>query len=135
MHDALDSAFKQAGRWADMVLAGHVHNFQRFTRKVASNGWQVPYVVAGAGGYHNLHSAAKGANGAKPTTPVSLPLSGDTMTLEKYVDDRHGFLRLDVAANSISGKYYTVPRPQEKWSQPPQLADRFQLDTRNHKLG
>lgn len=135
MHDALDSAFKQAGRWADMVLAGHVHNFQRFTRKVTSIGWQVPYVVAGAGGYHNLHSVAKGANGAKPTPPVSLSLSGDTVTLEKFVDDRHGFLRLDIAADSISGKYFTVPRPQESWSQPPQLADSFHLDTRNHKLG
>jgi hypothetical protein len=135
MHDALDSAFKQAGRSADIVLAGHVHNFQRFTRTVTSNGWQIPYVVAGAGGYHNLHSIAKGANGAKPTPPVSLPLSGDTVTLEKYVDDRHGFLRLDVAANSISGKYYTVPRPQESWSQPPQLADTFRLDTSKRKLG
>jgi hypothetical protein len=70
----------------------------------------------------------------KPVPPVSLPLSGDTVTLESYVDDRHGFLRLDVSSSAISGKYYTVPRPQESWSQPPKLADTFQLDTRAHKL-
>ncbi len=50
-HDALDAAFAKAGRWADIVLAGHVHDYQRFTRKVASNGRQIPYLVAGAGGY------------------------------------------------------------------------------------
>jgi hypothetical protein len=133
MHDALDAAFAKAGRWADMVLAGHVHDYQRFTRKGASNDRQIPYVVAGAGGYHNLHSVAK-VNGAKPVPPVSLPLSGDTLTLESYVDDRHGFLRLDVGPQVIAGKYYTVPRPQESWSQPPKLVDTFRLDTRTHKL-
>lgn len=134
MHDALDSAFAKAGRWADMVLAGHVHDYQRFTRKVASTGRQIPYVVAGAGGYWHLHTIAK-VNGVKPTLPVSMSLTGDTVTLESYVDDRHGFLRLEVGSNSISGKYYTVPRPQESWSQSPKLADSFRLDTRNHKLG
>jgi hypothetical protein len=133
MHDALDSAFAKAGRWADMVLAGHVHDYQRFTRKVASTGRQIPYEVAGAGGYWHLHSIAT-VNGAKPTPPTSIALSGDTVTLEKYVDDRHGFLRLEVGSNSISGKYYTVPRPHESWSQPANLADSFHLDTRTHKL-
>jgi hypothetical protein len=133
MHDALDSAFSKAGRWADMVLAGHVHNYQRFTRKVAANGREVPYLVAGAGGYHNLHSIAK-VNGAKPKTPVSLALSGDTVTLESYTDDRHGFLRVVVDAHAIAGKYYTVPRPQESWSQPSKLADSFRLDTKAHKV-
>lgn len=133
MHDALDGAFAKAGRWADMVLAGHVHDYQRFTRKVGSNGRQIPYVVAGAGGYHNLHSVAK-VNGAKPTPPVSLPLSGDTVTLQSYVDDRHGFLRLEIGPDAIAGKYYTVPRPQESWSQPPKLVDSFRLDTKTHKL-
>ncbi|HXZ54518.1 MAG TPA: metallophosphoesterase [Burkholderiales bacterium] len=133
MHDALDGAFAKAGRWPDMVLAGHVHDYQRFTRKVSANGRQIPYLVAGAGGYHNLHTVAK-VNGVKPVPPVGLPLSGDTITLESYVDDRHGFLRLDVSSSAISGKYYTVPRPQESWSQPPKLADTFQLDTRTHKL-
>ena len=133
MHDALDAAFVKAGRWADLVLAGHVHNYQRFTRNVAATGRQMPYLVAGAGGYHNLHSVAK-VNGAKPNPPVSLPLSGDTVTFESFVDDRHGFLRIEVGSGAISGKYYTVPRPQEKWSQASKLFDSFRLDTRNHRL-
>ena len=133
MHDALESAFAQARRWADMVLAGHVHNYQRFTRKAPANGRQIPYVVAGAGGYHNLHSVAK-VNGVKPTPPLSLPLSGDTITLEKLVDDRHGFLRLEVGPDAITGKYYTVPRPQESWSQPPSLVETFQLNLKTNKV-
>jgi hypothetical protein len=133
MHDALDAAFATAGRWADIVLAGHVHNYQRFTRKIASNGRHIPYLVAGAGGYHNLHSVAK-VNGAKPSPPVSLPLSGDTLTLESYVDDRHGFLRIEVGPQAIAGKYFTVPRPQESWSKPPKLVDSFRLDTRTHTI-
>lgn len=133
MHDALDSAFAKAGRWADMVVAGHVHDYQRFTRKVTSDGRQIPYVVAGAGGYHNLHSVAK-VNGAKPAPPVSLPLSGDTATLESYVDDHHGFLRLEVGPDAIAGKYFTVPRPQDSWSQPPKVADSFRLDAKTHKV-
>ena len=133
MHDALDGAFAKAGRSADMVLAGHVHDYQRFTRKAGANGRQTPYIVAGAGGYHNLHTIAK-VNGVKPTPPIGLPLSGDTVTLESYVDDRHGFLRLEIGPQTIAGKYFTVPRPQESWSQPSRLVDSFVLDTRTHKL-
>jgi hypothetical protein len=133
MHDALDRAFSAAGRWADLVLAGHVHDYQRFTRTVATSGHQVPYVVAGAGGYHNLHSVAK-VNGAKPTPPVSLPLSEDMVTLERFVDDHHGFLRLEVGPKAISGKYFTVPRPQDSWSQPPTLSDTFLLDAGAHTV-
>jgi hypothetical protein len=71
----------------------------------------------------------------KPTVPVSLPLSGDTVILEKYIDDHHGFLRLELGPGMIAGKYFTVPRPQDKWSQPPTLVDTFRLDTNAHKVG
>ncbi len=50
--DNLENAFNKSGRMADMVLSGHVHNYQRFTYE--ANGHQVPYIVAGAGGYPNL---------------------------------------------------------------------------------
>ncbi len=43
-------------------------------------------------------------------------------------------LRLEVDPGAIAGKYYTVPHPQESWSQPPKLVDSFQLDTKTHKL-
>jgi|GEM_PF-4806061 len=41
-----------------MVIAGHVHDYQRLT-KTMSHGTQIPYLVTGAGGYHNLHAIRK----------------------------------------------------------------------------
>lgn len=45
----LDEAFKDSGLWPDAVFSGHAHLYQRFTRKVG--GREIPYVVAGAGGF------------------------------------------------------------------------------------
>jgi phosphoribosylcarboxyaminoimidazole (NCAIR) mutase len=43
-------------------MTGHVHNYQRFTRPL--NGRDVPYIVAGAGGYWHLHTMAHDTTGA-----------------------------------------------------------------------
>lgn len=129
MENALAQAESQSGRIPDIIFAGHVHNYQRFTR--TRDGRDVPYIVAGAGGYHNLHHVVK-VNGQKIVPPVQI--GGADATLESYVDSRHGFLRVEVTADSVQGKYYTVPRPQEPWSDPPTLADVWELDWRNHKI-
>jgi hypothetical protein len=44
---AIDRAIQSTGRISIIVLSGHVHNYQRFERKLGEK--QVPYVVAGAG--------------------------------------------------------------------------------------
>jgi len=131
MQDALAQAESQSGRIPDVIFAGHVHNYQRFTRK--QNGRDVPYIVAGAGGYHNLHHVVK-VNGQKIVPPVKLAGVAGAPTLESYVDSRHGFLRIEVTADAVQGKYYTVARPQESWSEPPTLADVWELDWRRHKV-
>ena len=46
----IDSCCQQAGIWPDAVLSGHAHLYERFTRLTA-DGRQIPYIVAGAGGY------------------------------------------------------------------------------------
>src|SRR5258708_6246179 len=51
--NALDRAFAVTNRMPDAVVSGHVHNYQRFSRKV--KGASIPYVVAGAGGDANNH--------------------------------------------------------------------------------
>lgn len=131
MRTALESAITASGRHPDIVFAGHVHNYQRFTRVVKKE--QFPYIVAGAGGYWHLHAVAK-VNGQKVIAPVTMTQTGDEVTLERYVDDRHGFLRVEIKASVITGKYYTVPRPQESWHVPSRLADTFQFNWRQHKL-
>jgi hypothetical protein len=132
MKQLLDQCFRDADRVPEMVLAGHVHNYQRFTR-TDSKGKQTPYIVAGAGGYHNLHYVAK-VNGVKPRTPITIDVEGENVTLEHFVDDRHGFLRLEVTADLITGIYYTVPRPHEPFSSPPTKADAFKLDWKSRRL-
>ena len=46
----IDSCCQKAGIWPDAVLSGHAHLYERFTR-LTSDGRQIPYIVAGAGGY------------------------------------------------------------------------------------
>ncbi|WP_273889923.1 hypothetical protein, partial [Serratia marcescens] len=38
MKDLLESAAQRAGRHPDMVLAGHVHMYERFTKTLAGGG-------------------------------------------------------------------------------------------------
>ncbi|WP_157003248.1 metallophosphoesterase family protein [Ralstonia sp. A12] len=132
MKEIIEAAAKEAGRHPDMVLAGHVHNFQRISKDMG-DGTVVPYLVAGAGGYHNLHSIMK-VDGEKLIAPtVFEDKEGDRVTLEKYSDDNHGFLRLEVTDTTITGRYYTVPRPQDPYSKGSSLLDYFEYDWKKHQ--
>jgi acid phosphatase type 7 len=130
LRQILDKAFADAGRFADVVLTGHVHNYQRFTRRVG--GRDVPYIVAGAGGYHNLHKMQASADGGALQVPLVVP--GEDLTLEDYLSDRHGFLKVSVDAETFAAEYYTVPRPQESWSHPPHRYDSFKLNWKSGRL-
>ncbi|MBV8202154.1 MAG: metallophosphoesterase [Acidobacteria bacterium] len=104
---ALFGGFQAAGRHPDLILSGHVHNYQRFTKEVAGPAGprQVPCVVAGAGGYTNLAKIHQ-VDGMYP--PVPLPV-GDGLTLERYDLDSFGFLRLEVSKTRITGTYLSAP--------------------------
>jgi hypothetical protein len=132
MKKVLEDAVKQSGRQPEMVLAGHVHNYQRLT-KALPGGKQLPHLVTGAGGYHNLHRVMK-VNGEHMIPPVVFKdKDGDPVTLEKYTDDHHGFLHMQVSDKSIKGWYYAVPRPQEPYSKGNQLIDRFEFDWKKRR--
>jgi hypothetical protein len=61
--------------------------------------------------------------------PVTFPdKTGDPVTLERYSADHHGFMRLEIAGKLITGRYYTVPRPQDPYSKGNQLIDYFEFD-------
>jgi hypothetical protein len=84
----LDDAFDQSGRRADLVLSGHVHNYQRFTR-LFDGPEQIPYIVAGAGGYPAKHYLLSGPNGKKIEVPLNIrSRAGVNLTLENYSDKR-----------------------------------------------
>lgn len=128
MRDLLDNAFRDAGRLPDLVLSGHVHTYERFTRPMPKAA-TLTYVVAGAGGYPHLHTLAR-VNGAPPPIPWTDSASG--ITLEHYSEHhRHGFLRLAVTPTQVNGTYTTLPRPQESWSTGPvEEIDQFSLQIR-----
>lgn len=131
MQRALTDAVASSKRVPDIVFGGHVHNYQRFTRVEGER--EVPYIVAGASGYHNLHNIVK-VNGQKIVPPARFGQAPGAPMLESYVDTRHGFLRIEVTETAVQGKYYTVARPQEPWSDPPRLADVWELDWRAHRM-
>jgi len=131
MRTALDQAFQAAQRHPEIVFAGHVHAYERFTRSTPNG--QIPYIVAGAGGYWHLHRMAD-IDGDRPVTPLTLDQDGEPITFERYVDTRHSFMRIEVTADRVFGKCFTVPRPTESWSAPARLADRFALDWRAHRF-
>jgi hypothetical protein len=129
MRQLLSDAAAAAGRYPDMVLVGHVHNYQRLSSHQAGRGL-VPHLVCGAGGYHNLHHIMK-VDGEKMITPSAFDAGdGETVVLEKYSDDHHGFLRLEVTKDAVMGRYYEAPRPQEPYSKGSQLLDYWTFDWR-----
>jgi acid phosphatase type 7 len=98
MGKILDKAFKESGRVPSMVLSGHVHDYQRFSRTI--DGITVPYIVSGNGGYHNLHHLAKGAEPGEELT--------DGVVFEHGDASHYGFLKLTVSGSDIHGEYVAV---------------------------
>jgi acid phosphatase type 7 len=102
--EVLDRCFRQAGRRPDAVLSGHAHCYQRFSRRV--DGRRIPHVVAGAGGYHELHPLGRGI-GALPMSLHGVDGLAD-VTLEDYEDRAHGFLTVTVEPGTAEFVYHAV---------------------------
>jgi hypothetical protein len=98
MGSALDQAFNASGRLPELVLSGHVHDYQRFTRTIGST--PVPYIVSGTGGYHNLHQLASDATPGAQLAPDVVFEFGDA--------SQYGFLQMTVSGGKISGEYVGV---------------------------
>jgi hypothetical protein len=101
MGDVLDTAFQGSGREPDLVLCGHVHDYQRFTRTMPS-GKQVPYIVIGNGGYHNLHKLAPGATAGEQLGAGVVFEAGDA--------SNWGFMTLTSDATKITAEYISVAK-------------------------
>src|SRR5205085_10823761 len=107
--DAIDRAGAAAGRMPDLVLSGHVHNYQRFTRKVKKK--KVTYVVAGAGGYADtLRAMHKIALDPATKKRIKAPIqtARPDVKFETYNEIEPGFLRLTVTKQKIVGEYFTL---------------------------
>ncbi|WP_091152703.1 metallophosphoesterase family protein [Mucilaginibacter pineti] len=112
MINFLEGVFEETGIKPDMVLSGHVHNYQRFSKQYA-DGKTVPYIVAGSGGFDELNALAN-ATDKGYTNKSSL---FDDVQLEAYCDNKHGFLKISIEKTtsglSITGKYYALSSTNE----------------------
>lgn len=117
--DLLDTCAARAGRAPDAVFSGHAHLYERFTRSVG--GREVPYVVAGAGGFPDLHRLADGV-GRLPAHFPGVP----GVRLDAVEDRTHGFLTVTVGERGAEGVYTAVgpdgARPVDAFAIPPPAA-------------
>ena len=125
----IDAACVGAKIWPDIVLSGHAHLYERYTRTMTADGRQIPYVVAGNGGYLNLSSPRKGKNGLNPQPGIpGNDGKGNQLTLNVYNNTTHGFLRLTVDKDSILCESLGVDETTDKTSS----MDAFTVDLTKH---
>jgi hypothetical protein len=128
MLQQLDQACDAAGVWPHAVLAGHAHNYQRFTR-TRTDGSQIPYVVCGNGG-HGLQTLSKGSTLRTPL--VVQPAGGgkDQVVLESYDDQDYGYLRVVVNGRQLRLEYH--PASDGGAAKTPD--DQVTVDLASHRL-
>jgi hypothetical protein len=130
---ALDRAIADSGRTPDAVFSGHVHNYQRFTRR--TGGHDLPFVVAGAGGYAHapkaMHQIQNDPSGKPISTKKPFQTTVTGVTLDAYNEKDPGFLRVSVDNTTLKGEYFLVPFDG---SPPAAPADVFTLNWKKHKL-
>jgi hypothetical protein len=126
----IDQACEAAGIQPDLHLSGHAHLYERYTRTVG--GKQIPYLVAGMGGYYNLPGLKPpNRRPPKPSFPASgTDASGNPLRLDVYSDDTFGFVRLTVSATSIAGVFVTVDTASGKTG----VGDSFTVDLAAHTV-
>jgi hypothetical protein len=128
----LDSVCKTANILPDIVLSGHAHLYERYTRYVGDN--QIPFVVAGMGGYFNLSGFKKTKSGTKPKPPViTKDPQGNKLTLEQYNDQDFGYLVLTVSPTTLNCTFVSVD-PQPKGAAIVGTGDSFTLDLVRHTV-
>jgi hypothetical protein len=92
----LDDCCRAAGLWPDMILSGHAHLYQRFTRTLPS-GQQIPYIVSGSGGF--------AATTPKPI-PAGTTIGDHTLVIAPIVD--FGYLTLTTDAKTLTAVFKTA---------------------------
>ncbi len=133
MLQQIDTCCEQAGIWPDLVLSGHAHLYERYTRTMNADGRQIPYIVAGNGGYYNLSKLKTDAAGKKPTPGEQTEPDGqgNSITLEQYNDTDYGFLRISVDAASLEVESLGVSMANPTAA--PALIDSLTLDLTKRK--
>jgi hypothetical protein len=131
----IDDACAQTKVHPDAVFSGHAHLYERYTRYKPFNGstWQIPYVVAGTGGYPNLSGLKHKPGTAPPRVPLDSSNGdgqGNRLVLENYFGSTFGFLRVSVSTTILSCEFVGVSDQAD----PAKTLDRFSVDLTSHQL-
>jgi hypothetical protein len=104
----MDAVCKNIGVWPHAVLAGHVHNMQRFTR-TRPDGTHILYVSCGNLG-HNVQSLSR--NGSAPLRVPGVIREAernvDQVVFDRYDDKNYGYLRVVVTAKQLRIEYHAA---------------------------
>jgi calcineurin-like phosphoesterase family protein len=93
----IDACCKAAGLYPDALLCGHAHLYQRFTR-VMPDGKEIPYVVAGSGGY--------AATTPKALPPPPITVGDHTLVIAPIIN--FGYLTVETDARTLSITFRTA---------------------------
>jgi hypothetical protein len=108
MFTMLESVFEETGIRPDIVFSGHVHNYQHLIRRYET-GNPVHFIVAGGGGYDELHPIAELEDDRFTN---DYPTFKD-IELLNYCTDKHGFLKVTLERTkkgiTLTGNYYAMP--------------------------
>ncbi len=108
MTSQIDAICTQVGFWPHAVLAGHAHNYQRFTRH-RKDGTLIPYIICGNGG-HNAQALTRGGT-PPPRSPQIIQAAAngmDQVVLENYdaAPGHYGYLRVIVDNAQLRIEYH-----------------------------
>jgi hypothetical protein len=136
----LRQAFEESGQRPDAVFSAHAHLYQRLTYYY-TDGWELPYIVAGSGGHVPLESLwEKCGKGRAPrrrppfdaVRPPGTTLPADeAVRLVAYNDTSFGFLRITIGGNILLGEFFTT---DGNGGHVTTLSDTFRLDLAAHRL-
>lgn len=127
MIEFLEGVFEETGIRPDLVLSGHVHNYQRFSKQY-EDGKALTFIVCGSGGFDELHSIAD-LEDDRFTNESPL---FDEVSLQKAFTANNGFLKLSIERGEeglrINGYYYIIPHDAEMEDMPvASLSDHFSI--------
>jgi hypothetical protein len=137
----IDRICQAEGVYPHAFLAGHAHNYQRYTRTIDFEGseYEVPYIVCGGGG-HDVESLVRSHLGSPSEEPANgadvsyldthAAVTSRSLVLDRHDDQTYGFLRVVVDAERVHFGFHAVV-PGGALDTP---TDRVSIDIASHTI-
>jgi hypothetical protein len=115
----VDAVCQAEGVYPHAILAGHAHNYQRYTRTIDFGGeaYQVPFIVCGGGG-HDVTSLVQPHLGSPESEPpdgadvtyldTHPAVDATRLVLDRHDDRSYGFLRVTVNSQRLGFEFFPV---------------------------